>query len=243
MSKSILANDGSGAEDGTMVGAVYVFKKTSGNWQQQAYLKAPNSDDNDYFGMALDIFEDRIVVGAEGEDSDLTTTKGLFTDNANKTDSGSAYIFKRSGSLWSFESILKAPNSNPNHGFGSTVAIWGSSVLVGATGEASCSTSSAATADMDTNCANSGAVYAYQFDNLNNWNEAFYFKASNNNTMAAMAPSSTAFGESGLDLNGSTIAIGNYKEAGNTNTFWNSNLAAPNTGGVYFSGAVYIYFP
>ena len=50
-------------------GAAWVFVRTGTSWSQQAYLKASNTDSDDHFGTSLAIANDRIAVGASGEDS------------------------------------------------------------------------------------------------------------------------------------------------------------------------------
>ena len=44
-------------------GAVYVYYKNAGLWELQAYIKASNADEEDYFGDVIDIGKDKIVVG------------------------------------------------------------------------------------------------------------------------------------------------------------------------------------
>ncbi len=58
------AGQGNGT-DGS--GAVYVFTKIGSSWIQQAYLKASNTDVDDFFGERVDIDGDTIVVGAKFE--------------------------------------------------------------------------------------------------------------------------------------------------------------------------------
>jgi hypothetical protein len=96
-------------------GAAYVFERDgSGNWQQKAYLKAPNAGANDWFGFSVAISGDTIVVGAYQEDSNSTAVMnfpfGSFSEGA--TDAGAAYVFERDGSgAWQQKAYLKAPNA------------------------------------------------------------------------------------------------------------------------------------
>ena len=50
-------------------GAAYVFVRTAGVWSQQAYLKASNTDADDYFGFSVAVSGDTVVVGALEENS------------------------------------------------------------------------------------------------------------------------------------------------------------------------------
>jgi hypothetical protein len=57
-------------------GAVYVFARDGDTWTQQAYLKASNTESEDYFGHSVSISGDTIVVGARHEDSNATEVNG-----------------------------------------------------------------------------------------------------------------------------------------------------------------------
>jgi trimeric autotransporter adhesin len=53
-----------------------VFKKdASGNWVQDAYLKASNADANDNFGLSVSISNDTVVVGTGLDAAYIFTTK------------------------------------------------------------------------------------------------------------------------------------------------------------------------
>ena len=55
--------------------------------------------------------------------------------------SGAAYVFVRSGTAWSQQAYLKASNTETFDSFGTSVAVSGDTVVVGAIGEAGSSTS------------------------------------------------------------------------------------------------------
>jgi len=120
---------------GTNRGAVYVFTGSGSSWSQQAKLTASDAQDNDFFGYGVDIDGDTAVIGAFGEDNILSNT-------------GSAYVFNRSGSSWSQQQKLTASNTGSNFDIGLSVAIEGSLIALGARG-----------ADSDT-----GAVYVFKLD-------------------------------------------------------------------------------
>jgi hypothetical protein len=86
------------------------------SFQDQAYLKASNADADDFFGEAVAVSGDTVVVGAVGR--------------------GAAYIFNRVGSHWFQQAYLTAPQSATSSFFGTSVAISGETVAVGASGEA-----------------------------------------------------------------------------------------------------------
>ncbi len=51
------------------VGAVYVFERSGATWLQQAYVKASNPRTNAWFGGAVAVSNDSLVVGSYGESS------------------------------------------------------------------------------------------------------------------------------------------------------------------------------
>jgi len=61
---------------------------------QQAYIKASNTGANDWFGLAVAISVDTMVVAAPLEDSSATGVNGNQSDNS-ATNSGGAYVFVR----------------------------------------------------------------------------------------------------------------------------------------------------
>ena len=73
---------------------------------QQAYLKASNAGAVDYFSSSVALDGDTMVVGAWGEDSDGTSQ----SDNSAYR-AGAAYVFVRSGGIWSQQAYLKASNA------------------------------------------------------------------------------------------------------------------------------------
>lgn len=99
-------------------GAVYVFVRTGTSWSCQAKLEAPFPSPLDKFGSAVAIYGDRIVVGDPGDDD-----AGF--------DSGAAYVFLRTGSMWSLEAKLTDPGGAE---FGSDVSLDGNTALIGSWG-------------------------------------------------------------------------------------------------------------
>jgi hypothetical protein len=77
-------------------GAAYVFTRSGATWSQQAYLKASNTEADDYFGRAAAVSGDTVVVGAYDEDSSATGVGGDQSDNSASA-SGVAYVFRSDG--------------------------------------------------------------------------------------------------------------------------------------------------
>ncbi len=218
-------------------GAAYVFQRSAGTWTQQAYLKASNSGPTDAFGQAVSISGDTIVVGAMSEDSDERSVQnGTFANTNNAmSDAGAAYIFTRSGGLWSQQACLKASNADVGDSFGFSVSISGDIVVVGARLEDSSqrTVSPGSLASSDNTLASSGAAYVFsrsgQF-----WAQRAYLKASN-------ADSGDVFGVSVAVSNRTIIAGASLEAAAETQitNSWEASAdnSAPNTGAAYIFSA------
>jgi hypothetical protein len=138
-------------------GAAYVFVRSGATWSQQAYLKASNAEQYDAFGNPVAISGDTVVVGAWFEDSNGTGGEG---DNS-APQAGAAYVFVRSGAVWSQQAYLKASNAEAGDEFGYTsVAISGDTVVVSAHFEDSNSTGG----ESDNSASDAGAAYVFTPD-------------------------------------------------------------------------------
>lgn len=160
-------------------GAAYVFVRSGTNWSQQAYVKASNTEANDFFGYSIAVSAETLVVGAVNEDSSATGVNGNAFDNS-ATDSGAAYVFTRSSGSWSQQAYLKASNTGANDFFGSAVAISGDLIVSGAPYEYSAATGVNGDGT-DNSVPDAGA--AYQFQRIGSvWSQRAYLKASNTET-------------------------------------------------------------
>ncbi|MES2922110.1 MAG: hypothetical protein V4819_11215, partial [Verrucomicrobiota bacterium] len=140
-------------------GAAYVFLRSGTTWSQQAYLKASNSEAGDNFGGSVDISGDTVAVGAVAEDSSSAGVNGDQTNNS-AMNSGAAYVFVRSGTVWAQHAYLKASNTEVNDWFGTAVAVSGDTVVAGATGEDG-SSAGVNGAQTDNSTFSAGAAYVF----------------------------------------------------------------------------------
>ncbi len=212
--------------DTVVVGAMesaYVFVRSGGIWSQQAYLKASNSEWSDGFGTSVAVSDNTIVVGAYGESSSTTGVNSV--PNKALYGSGAAYVFVRSGAQWSQQAYLKASNSGFNL-FGTSVAVSGNTVVVGAYTEAS---STRGVNSVPNEAAfGSGAAYVFVRSG-GTWRQQAYLKASNTGT-------EDSFGFS-VAVSGDTVVVGAYGESSST-TGLNGNQANNRAGD---SGAAYVF--
>ncbi len=123
-------------------GAAYVFQRTASSWIQQARLQ-PGQHVARRAGSAVVLSGEYLVVGAPGG--------GTFAT------AGAAQLYRRSGSTWTEALTLRPSNPDTGDDFGTSVALSGETVIVGAVGE-----SSSATGGPSDNSANdAGAAYVF----------------------------------------------------------------------------------
>jgi len=103
----------------TDMGSAYIFKRTNGAWMQHAKLTSSDFDINKFFGFSVSISGEYAIIGAPG-------------DSIGTSYQGSAYIFKRTGDVWTQQAKLISSDGSNGDAFGTAVAIDGSYAVVGA---------------------------------------------------------------------------------------------------------------
>ena len=125
-------------DNGVDSGSAYVYSFGGANDPQVRKLLAPDGAADDEFGNDVGVRDDVTVIGAHHDDD-------------NGSESGSAYVFRRDGKNWRWEQKLLPLDGASGDEFGSSVAITGAMVLLGAPGD-------------DDLGENSGSVYVFRFD-------------------------------------------------------------------------------
>jgi FG-GAP repeat len=152
--------DGNG---GLNSGAVYVFARSGNTWSQEAYIKASNTGEFDWFGYAVSLSTDgnALAVTANDEDSSAQGLSGPQDNNAVNA-SGAAYVFRRHGGAWGQSGFVKAPNAGEFDRFGDSIALSGDgrTLAVGTVSEDSAATGIGGDQN-DNSVGRSGAVYLY----------------------------------------------------------------------------------
>jgi FG-GAP repeat len=95
---------------------VLVYVRSEGVWALQQQLTLEDGTKFDNFGCSVAISGDTLVVGAPGRDDYR----------------GAAYVFTRSGSMWTQRAELQAADGQTASVFGFSSAISGSTIVVGA---------------------------------------------------------------------------------------------------------------
>lgn len=176
---------------GTNAGSVYVFTRSGTTWTQQTRLQASDGAASDNFGLAVALSADGNTLGV-----------GAYLDDANATDSGSAYVFTRSGTTWSQQTKLQVADGAADDEFGRAVALSsdGNTFAVGAR--------------WDDNSAgvDAGSVYVYTRSGTT-WSLQTRLQASD-------GAANDEFGRSvALSSDGNTLAVGAWVDdnTGGTN--------------------------
>lgn len=101
-------------------GSAYVFVRNGGVWSEQQKLIAGDGATSDQFGWSVAISGDTLAVGVTSDDVGA---------NVNQ---GSAYVFVRSGGVWSQQQKLIASDGAASDELGFSLAISGDTLAAGA---------------------------------------------------------------------------------------------------------------
>ena len=124
---------------GTSSGSAYVYVRSGSIWTEQQKLTASDGAASDYFGSSVAVSDDTAIVGA-------------YDDNQGGiNDVGAAYVFVRNGSTWTEQQKLSASDGAEDDYFGYSVAVGGTTAIVGAHGS-------------DDEGTNSGAAYMFKLE-------------------------------------------------------------------------------
>lgn len=211
-------------------GAAYVFVRSGTTWSQQAYLKSMAATKNtDQFGASVTISGDgnTVAVGATYEDGGNVGINPVETET--KSASGAVYVYKRSGTTWSYNTYMKAHVTDASDWFGNAVALNsdGTTLAVGAMYEDGSNVGINPLANNSS--TNAGAVYVFVYSG-SAWSQQAYIKTSG-------ITASDFFGISvDLDNTGNKLVVGaSGQDSNGTGVNSAVNTSAAN------SGAAYVY--
>lgn len=191
-------DDDNGAESGS----AYIFTQNQGgldNWGQVQKLLASDGMANDEFGVSVAVSGDFAVVGAHQHNS----------------GAGAAYVYERNAggpNNWGQIAKLVAADQAAGDNFGWSVAIDGSTIVVGAYND-------------DDNGLNSGSAYVF-YQNQggpNNWGQVTKLTASDGFSL-------DFYGYS-VDVEGDHIIVGAYQDDDNGGSSGSAYIYNRNNGG------------
>ena len=100
-------------------GALYVYRRTGSAWSVETQLFGSSANPLAAFGGAVAVDGTRLVVGARNHDG-------------NQPTAGGAYVYDRSGTVWSESALLTASDGASSDLFGVSVTVEGETALIGA---------------------------------------------------------------------------------------------------------------
>lgn len=158
---------------GNNVGRAFVYRWDGSAWGLEATLAPADGLANDYFGLHVEIDGDAVVVGAP---------------SAGASNTGAAYVFRRTGNTWVQEAKLVASDADAGDSMGSGVAIDGETIVAGA--------------GADNVGANADQGSAYVFTRINGtW-------AQRAKLVASDGLADDLFGYSSVAVDGRTVIVG-----------------------------------
>jgi glutamate synthase domain-containing protein 3 len=156
-------------------GRAYIYYYNGTSWMYQALLAASDGEHLDNFGISVSIKGDYAIIGAYKDDV------------GTGSEQGSAYIFHRSGNVWTQQIKITAPDGADSDMFGCSVAIDGDYAIIGAKED-----------DIGSN-ANQGSAYIF-FRSGTTWTQQAKLVASD-------GEAADAFGNS-VSIDGAYTIIG-----------------------------------
>lgn len=116
--------DANGNNPLPVAGALYVFKNISGNWTQVQKIVAPIRAEQDFFSYDFSVSGDILVIGAYAEDEDENEINYFLS-------SGSVYVYKNIGGVWTFQQKIVATDRGYLKYFGFSVDIQENTIIIG----------------------------------------------------------------------------------------------------------------
>lgn len=163
-------------DSGATSGSAYVFVRVGSVWTEQAKLTAADGAEGDFFGQGVGVSGDTVIVSA-------------YYDQDAGFASGSAYVFDRSGTVWTETTKLTPSDHDADDYFGFAVALEGDTAVIGSP-------------ENDDAGSQSGSAYVF-VRSAGVWSEQAKLTASN-------ASAESFFGYA-LALDGNNVIIGGRK--------------------------------
>ncbi len=193
------------------------------------YIKANNTDADDYFGWVVALSGDgsTLAIGARNEDGSGVGVEPSADNGIS--NAGAVYVYRHDGEEWLGPQYIKSSNTGLDDAFGHALALSadGNTLAVGAYAEDGGGTGVGASSDDSANDA--GAVYVYRYDG-SAWLSPQYIKASNTGA-------NDQFGRAvALSGDGNALAVAAAGEASGS-----TGVGAGVDESANEAGAVYVY--
>ena len=175
-------------------GAAYVYKRDNNcNWNQVQKLTADIPFAGDYFGFAVAVFGDFIVISARNNNYDVNNLNYM-------SGSGAAYIFQNIAGTWTQTQKIVSGDRETGGAFGHDLDLTSRRIIVGSWGDDS--------GAGVPNVFNAGAAYIFEYNGIT-WNQSQKLVASDRGA-------SDWFGGS-VAISYNTAVVGAHRESHDSN--------------------------
>ncbi|MBU0482328.1 MAG: thrombospondin type 3 repeat-containing protein, partial [Proteobacteria bacterium] len=140
-------------DNGSTSGSAYIYHFDGNSWIEQQKLTASDGVGGDWYGYAVTISNNNVVVGAHKKDG-------------AGGESGAAYVYKHNGIDWVEQQKLVASDGQTYAHFGQSVSITDNRVIIGAPADSSSAF---------------GSAYIYEFNDIS-WQEQQKLTASDSSS-------------------------------------------------------------
>ena len=140
------------------------------------YFKGSHTAPEAKFSQSISLSDDGHILAVGSGTAFIFGVVSTNNDNAGN-DTGAVYVFEYIDSNWQQTAYLKAHNAASEDKFGRSLALSGdgSTLVIGAPGE----DSNGSAYPEDNSVLNAGAVYVFEKDNDDEWNQKSYLKPIN----------------------------------------------------------------
>lgn len=164
---------------GTDSGSAYVYRNVAGAWIEEAKLVPSDAQAGDNFGLRVSLSGDIAVVGSPNDDD-------------GGVDSGSAYVFHRTGSTWTQEAKLFAIEPRAGDQFGRWMIVDGQRVVL------SCHL------DDYAGLTDAGSLYVFRRSSPGTWVREGWLRAP--------SPGDSSWFARSVGLRGTTLVVGEPRD-------------------------------
>ncbi len=205
----LIAVGAPGADTSIAEGYVHLYEFDGTAWRHAATLQPPEGFTHEGFGLGIAIDAARVVVGAPRAD-----LNGF-------DDTGAAYVFVRTADGFRLEARLTAADAAPRTGFGTSVALDGGRLIVGANGR------------IDEFGPPLGAAYVFEHDDTHGWQQharlqPAAYRDSLYGSEVALSASSAAVGAPNNGVDGKGMVMFYVRE---DSGWFENGIIAPELGG------------
>jgi len=105
---------------GQSTGYVHIYTEQEGQWTLQQAITSPNDMPGDFFGAAVSVYDNHLLIGASGE-----------AGSQGELNTGAAYLYRRIGDHWNLERKFTPQTPSQSSNFGIDVQMSHDQLIIG----------------------------------------------------------------------------------------------------------------